>query len=265
MPHEPERPEMEVEQTERLCECGERFDATVYIVGGLRTGPTLCPACQQAEDLAEAAYQGTTEDTRPVLEQMADVGINTRAHGQLPDGRPATLANLGPYGSAVQAWADRVLAAGRHAFVHSLYLEGPTGTGKSMLCAAAVRALLEAGYERPIVYDRARSLITTVQDRYGTGTVDPVLDVRRTAGVWILDDIGTEKRTPNAYQILEDIIDHRQGHATILASNLSRHDLDKRWMDTDTVGRLASRLGPATYRRILIEGQDRRFSQESAA
>lgn len=263
---QPEQPDMEVEQTERQCQdCGERFEAMVYIVQGRRLGPMLCPGCQEEEDVAEAAYHGTTEDQRPVLTRMAELGINTRAHGYLPDGTPATLVNLGDDGAAVQQWVDQVTGAHRHSFVRSLYLQGPTGTGKTLLCAAAVRALLGAGYARPIVYDRARALVTTVQDRYGNGTVDPVLDVRRTAGVWVLDDIGTEKRTPNAYQIIEDILDARQGHPTILASNLSRQELAQRWMDTDDVGRFASRLGPQTYQAIHVDGRDHRFNNTEEA
>ena len=189
---------------------------------------------------------------------MEALGVNMREHGRL------TLADMDAapevsQAGKVMAWCDEVEALGAYDSMDALYLVGDTGVGKSQLAVSAMRYLLERCYpERRIVYDRARAFVTTIQDRYGTGTVDRVIDKRRRAGLWVLDDLGTERHTDDSFRIIEDIMDRRMGHPTIWTSNLTPEQLGERWSEQAGHERFQSRL--AGFRFLTIKGDDRRFS-----
>jgi hypothetical protein len=118
--------------------------------------------------------------------------------------------------------------------------------------------LIEAGVSgRAIVYDRARAMVTQLQDCYGTSNVDVFSERRRRCKLWVYEDAGTEKLTPDAYRILEDIIDRREGHPTIITSNLERGELATRWQEIAGWERFQSRLAP--FRSAKMDGLDLRF------
>lgn len=257
-----EAPEIQTISETHTCPCGTPFEREVTVMlgsGGRQTriGATLCPECEESERIERREWesQRSIDDTDP-LARMAVAGVNVRKFGGL------TLDEMGPSPAvtAAKRFAGEVERCGAWQFVQGLYLAGPTGVGKSQLAVSTLRQILEDGYRGRIVFDRARALITTIQDRYGTGTVDAVIEQRRKAGVWLLDDIGTEKPTADAFRILEDILDSREGHPTILTSNDGPQQLAERWAPQDTAGRLWSRLGPQNYRAVIMDGEDRRFA-----
>lgn len=251
----PTSPQLDVDQDTEVvtCGCGEEYETAVTVIAGHRIRATQCPDCERRE---KAQMSRHTTYRPSVNERLHEIGVNVRKHGQI------TMDEFGSSGAPLQARAfvSRVFDAGPYRFVKGLYVSGPTGVGKTQLAVSVIRDLLEHGYRGSIVFDRARALITTIQDRYGTGDVDATSDQRRTAGVWVLDDLGTEKPTPDAFRILEDILDAREGHPTLITSNLSAAEIAAHWSDKDAVGRFRSRIGPQNLDYLKLVGNDRRFA-----
>lgn len=238
---------------ERTCvECGSQFLATVTVLGEGRTvGPRICVGCAEDEEAADLGPDRSIESA------LADLGVNVRKHGHM------SLDDMGdtPAVLAARRFVADTLEAGRYRAVKGLWLMGSdTGVGKSQVAVSVMRELLTEGYRGRIVFDRARALITTLQDRYGKGDVDATTDVRRKAGVWILDDAGTEKPTPDAFRIIEDILDAREGHPNVWTGNLTHEELAAHWADKDVAGRFTSRIGPRNFRYVEMRGEDRRFA-----
>lgn len=233
-------------------QCGDEFRSIVTAFGGRELRSYDCDPCLRE---AQAGVPATARDPLIDLER---IGLNVRRHGRL------TLEQLEAGGAediaALRTWCDTVLALKPWQEVRAKYLVGPTGTGKTQRMAAMARYLLERGYPASrIVFDRGRALVTSIQDAYGGGKVDAVLDRRRKAGVWFFDDAGTEKVTPDAFRIVEDILDAREGHPTVWSSNDGPEDLVDRWADGAEVAthRFRSRL--AIFEFEKVDGNDRRF------
>lgn len=244
-------PEITIER--RLCPgCRAEFDVEVVTVLGKRVRmQSYCDDCTSIVDAVEPAPVRTS-----ALAEMDTLGVNVRRHGAL------RLAELDPSPAveAAREFADAVLAAGRWREVRGLYLWGPTGNGKSQIAASVVRDLLERGVQSSaIVYDRGRAMITQLQDLYGTGDVDAFSERRRRAQVWIYEDAGTEKLTADAFRVVEDIFDRREGHPTLVTSNYDRQAMAERWQGQEGWERLRSRLGP--FRAVAMAGTDRRFAE----
>lgn len=251
------RPEVETRSEQRTCtECTAEFEAQVTdltLNGEVRSfGARLCPKCWGAEVAGLTPPRQRIVDLKEALEA---VGVNVRRHGHL------TLADLGeqPAVREARAFVGSLIRAGRWGEVDGLYLHGSTGTGKSQIAAAIARAVIDAGVSaQRIVYDRARALIQQVQDCYTTGQVDAFTARRGKALLYVYEDAGTEKLTADAYRVMEDIFDRREGHPTIVTSNLTRAQLSQRWQAFDAEGRLHSRLAP--FRAVEVVGPDRRFA-----
>lgn len=245
-------------------DCGSEFDYQAFMTrGGLLVRGERCSPCYTkwrttTEEPPEVRTDPTvhTPATRieKVLGAMDAIGINVRRHGHL------RLDDLDPHVAAAGSeFVRSALASGKWREVNGLYVYGPTGTGKSQLVVSVVRALLEAGWhERGIIYDRGRAMITQLQDCYGKSTVDAFSERRRRARLWVYEDVGTEKLTPDAFRVLEDIIDRREGHPTLMTSNLSRRKMAERWRDVSPGWeRLLSRLAP--FQVVQVKGKDKRL------
>lgn len=252
------RPRIQV----RTCACGQEYQATYY-------GDTLmtpqCPRCTAALGRGE---RGRKPAAAEILDALDELGFNVQEHGWLTRGphagEPGTLDNLGA-GQDVEdarAFVQAVIAAGRWRPTPSVWVSGHTGTGKSQLAFASAYELLRLGVPKHgIVYDRGRSMVTRLQDRYKTGTVDEFSDRRRRARVWFYEDAGTEKLTPDAFRVVEDILDRRQGRATFTTSNYTRQQAAERWNEQEGWERLRSRLAP--FGDIKLDGADWRFVRQA--
>lgn len=238
--------------------CGKSLSLSVLYMNGKRapTPGALCFECGVEEEL----HWGPSE-ARPIdiKDWLRSVGVNTRKHGN------ATFESFNPTDAlraldAAKAFVDSVVVAGRHDRVRGLYLAHEnTGTGKSHLAVAAMRAIHERAPGLIIVFDPADRLITRVQDSYGTGTTDALIETRASADVYVLDDLGREKGTDDALRVLATILDEREGAPTIITSNFLPNDLGARYKDNAQWGRVLSRLGDEVYRFVMVNGPDRRF------
>jgi hypothetical protein len=254
-----------VEATHFICsKCGKVFQLDVeggHFYAALKDGVVLtCRECYLEARRIPVVPEGKQVQERQgishVLQVMERVGVNVRRHGHLKLSELDTKASL----MGVEFIND-FLQVGLYREMRGLWIFGPTGTGKSQLAVSILRELVEkAGLnERQIVYDRGRAMITQLQDCYGTNTVDAFSDRRRKARLWIYEDAGTEKLTADSFRVLEDIFDRREGHPTIVTSNLSRGKMIERWNGVvEGWERLKSRIAP--FRAIEMRGKDLRTS-----
>lgn len=229
---------------------------------------TRCDTCVQAEkaailraDQLQATHGLKLEEYDAETRFRAilnDAGGNPWEHGH------ATLDNFdgSECGPEPRIWAGQfasaVLDAGMYDPVRGLYMWGETGPGKTHLAVAVVRKLVEERYRYPIVFDHAAELIARIQDTYGrkdASTFD-VLEKRFTAGLWVLDDFGTERPSDDVVRHLTLIFGRRALRPTLVTSNLSPATLDTERPD---LMRVLSRLGPKYFRVVEVKGRDRRF------
>ncbi len=241
---------------DRVCrECGKMFEAPAMEVNGrVAYGATVCTDCGKAKPRPARI----PADVRPAMESL---GINMREHGHmaLDDIRDAGGSSEAA-AATMAGWAEAVNGLGRYDWTDGAYLHGPTGTGKSQVAVSTVRYVLELGLPaHTIVYDRARDLATTIQDTYKTGAVDAVLDRRRGAALWVLEDVGSERHTADSFRIMEAILDRRMGWPNVWTSNYSPEGLEEHWAGQSGQGRFSSRL--AGFRFLSITGDDRRFTR----
>ncbi len=158
--------------------------------------------------------------------------------------RAATLDPGGPAAAWVEAWTSRSMG---------LRLVGPTGTGKTHRSCALVRALCDRRVSaRYVLWSewvrRYRDAIGREVDQHGMRA--RVL----TPDVVVLDDIGRERVTEYAAELLDEVLGGRldDGRTMVIASNLDDAGLAEHVGD-----RLWSRLRGATRRAEMV-GPDRR-------
>jgi len=236
--------------------CKAPVEAARLYVDGRPTpmAPVMCQTCLDATEGAPTHAKG-----QDVRDWMLSLGVNTKRHGH------ATLANFDATHApraleAATAFLAEAVAAGRHDRVRGLYLaHDDKGSGKTHLAVAVLRQFHEARPEATAIFLPADRLVARVQDSYGTGTTDKLIEGLRLAHLVVLDDLGREKGTDDALRILCTVLDEREGAATVITANALPHELGRRHKDVAMWDRVASRLGDAVYRYELVPGPDRRF------
>lgn len=265
--------ELKTETIEAQCEsCPNTFSRTRLLLD--KREPALfvqrkCPECvekQQREaaelEARQSIHAGRVEagnKSAAFNSILENAGGNPWEHGHASlDNFDTGDAGPKPLGSA-REFAAAVKAAGKYDPVRGLYLHGETGPGKTHLAVGVVRWLIENDYPPgQIVFDHAAELVARIQDTYGkkeASTFD-VLERRFTAGLWILDDFGTERASDDVVRHMTLIFARRAMRPTLVTSNFSPARLDK---DRPELMRVLSRLGPAYFRTVEVKGRDRRF------
>lgn len=137
----------------------------------------------------------------------------------------------------------------------NLMFMGSTGLGKTHLSLAIANVVLNKGYS--VIYGTSQNIFSDLQDE-NFGRTDninynehDILD----ADLLILDDLGTEFRSPFSEACLYNIVNTRilKKKATIISTNFSFDDLER-----DYNQRVTSRLA-GEYSVLELEGNDIRY------
>lgn len=161
--------------------------------------------------------------------------------------RPARLSVPGELHADVAAWGQR-LAGGT---AGNLLLGGPTGSGKTWTAWEALEQAVISGYAGRIVFASSaewRDTIAPPVDR-------DQLRLMRSAGVLVLDDLGSGRIGEWELECLLGVVDERWANARPVVITFNVKSL------RETLGeRIASRLADGAT-SIALTGRDRRRSR----
>lgn len=136
----------------------------------------------------------------------------------------------------------------------NLLLMGGTGLGKTHLCSAMARVIIERGYD--VYYTGAQGMISDFErERFGnSASYGGGEEIGRyfDCDLLIIDDLGTEVTNQFTVACLFNIINTRlsSGRSTIINTNLTPSELQSRYTD-----RIVSRL-LGEYRMLRFVGID---------
>lgn len=217
---------------------------------------------EKRREAEEAERRILAKREEVIRHHLSRCGANPWEHGDSTlDGYDTSES--GPTSlEATREFVETARSAGQWDPVRGLYLFGPTGAGKTHLAVGALRSLILTTIRDPdeLVFDHAARLITEIQDTYSTRqSVEEVMERRINARVWFLDDFGTEQASADAVRKLTVIFNERAMRPTLVTSNLAPHEMLERSTSMD---RIVSRLGPAYFRRVRVQGSDRRQKRE---
>lgn len=220
---------------------------------------TLCDACA-------AQMQGAGDEQERGL---ACRSILTKA------GLPASLRGW----DFAQAWdAAQAFKAGEdlagwqgawqeckswHGGRTGLLLQGPAGTGKSVLAVCALKAWVLAKGESA-VFLAVPEWCGHIERRDRAEAREMVRQALG-AGLAVLDDLGVERMPSEAQREAVRIIDRRQadGRPTLVTTNADVAEIAKRFRRADAHGRFADRL-TAYCRPVQVPGQSFRRLKAAA-
>lgn len=161
-----------------------------------------------------------------------------------------------------------------------LYLYGPTGTGKTYTSTAVGRARLEARWNPDAdgcwtaAFITAPKMLMELRSTFGSSrTAEEIIKRYSNVSLLLLDDIGAERQSAFALEVLSLLIDLRYGwqRETVITSNFSLGELGEKSGDlAEKAGdrdlakmagdRIASRIAEMC-RVIYVDGPDRRLSR----
>jgi DNA replication protein DnaC len=106
-----------------------------------------------------------------------------------------------------------------------LFIYGPVGTGKTHLAAAVVNALLQLGHVALFAY--SPDLLADFRAGIKDGSTEEKIQTAMKAPVLVLDDLGAERATDYAQEVLPRIINRRYEDLlpTICTTNLASSQL----------------------------------------
>ncbi len=132
----------------------------------------------------------------------------------------------------------------------SLFFFGKTGLGKTFLSSCIAKKVIENGYN--VVFGSIMYFLRTVENEHFGRTGGDTLGVLVNADLLILDDLGSEFKSPFYESALYDIINSRinMEKPTIISTNLSIVDLNSTYNE-----RIVSRI-TGCYEPVPFIGKD---------
>jgi DNA replication protein DnaC len=165
---------------------------------------------------------------------------------KIPQDNPAARAGLGTVLMQVRGFVREFPAADRP----GLLLVGDTGTGKTHLAVAALKSIVEKGYEGLFfdyqnLLDRIRASFDSASGSSDREAYRSALD----AQVLLLDDLGSHRVTDWVEDTVTSIITYRCNHRKplIATTNLPDEDVTGRVLDYREAG------GVAVSRKTLAD------------
>ena len=151
----------------------------------------------------------------------------------------------------------------------SIFLHGPTGTGKTLQSVLAIKAFLylwsyQSGRRVSARYAHLGDVIDKTKRSFGDG--EPVdWDALENCDLLVIDDMSTERGTEYAAEVIGNLIDYRyrEMKATIFIANVSPFDLAGKTgaYDDRVAGRIVEMCGGSTTNHIRLAKKYRTGSQ----
>jgi len=142
-------------------------------------------------------------------------GFRCKLPGDPNDYNALSMASIG-----VRQYADQYPFSERR----GVFLQGPPGVGKTHLAVAALKRLMERGFQGRF-FDY-QTLLQKIRDGYNVASGASDRDAYRAAldaEILVLDDLGAHRATDWVYDTVTAIITHRYNEnlATIVTTNLA--------------------------------------------
>lgn len=132
----------------------------------------------------------------------------------------------------------------------SLLLAGMTGTGKTFMSSCIAKAVTEKGFS--VVFGSVSTYLRRLEDEHFGRREGDTFDVLARCDLLILDDLGSEFKTPFTESALYDVINSRINlrKPTIISTNLSSSELNAAYNE-----RIVSRL-TGCFDPLIFRGKD---------
>ncbi len=128
----------------------------------------------------------------------------------------------------------------------SVFMIGGTGLGKTFLSSCIAKEIISKGYS--VAFDSIQNYLREIEKEHFGKSNDDTLETLLKADLLILDDLGSEFTTSFNSSVIYNIINSRtnQGKPTIISTNLSLDELDKRY-DDRIISRLTGMFKPLRF------------------
>lgn len=198
--------------------CHTAKQCRVDIFGQVRIVGCICK-CKQ-EQLAREEQAEKDRERRKRIEEMRRVGFEDS------DMKFCTFANDDmenpKLSKAMKTYADNF--DGFYKSGKGLLLYGNVGTGKTYFSACVANAVLEDGYSVLMTnFSRILNVVTGTLDRQA------YIDKINRFDLVVFDDLGVERNTEFAREIVYSVIDarYRSGKPMLITTNLSMQEMKK--------------------------------------
>lgn len=210
-----------------------------------------CEDAARVKTAAETELDRIQEARRAkAFKRLVDqCGIPSRLKGVTFDTYPLSKATKVGF-DAIRFWAEGCEEPSWRDLRKSIYIWGPTGSGKTGLATAALKACMYEGdpgqfwtvggmlgaiqrtfdQKEPVKKTRAQMALEQVEGRSSREEEIGVLEYAQEVEYLVLDDIGTQNPTNWRNETLFELINDRHGadRTTIFTSNYSLDELEKR-------------------------------------
>lgn len=232
---------------ERCEKCNE---PVLLLVKELGYVPHVC-ACERAKDAAEDEAYKRRKAAEAARRKVREAPLYDRSYSGITfDRDTSTCTEASRICRAYVEHFDELRKANS-----GLLLTGTVGTGKSFYAACIVNALIAEGI--PALMFTAPRLLAAMQ-KDGKA----VCDVLNAFPLLVLDDLGAERGTDYAAELLESFIDSRYmaGKPLIITTNLSAREMqncaDMRYR------RIYDRVKAMCAVPVILTGESRRAEQQ---